>query len=273
MERTCLITGATSGIGRETARALAASGMTVALVARDRARGLATRDALRAETGNPHVEVHFADMASQGQLRTLAAEVLETYPRLHVLINNAGAVYARRVLTEDGLETTFAVNHMAPFLLTKLLLGRLQESSAARVVNVNSKVHNQGRLDLDDLQLARGYNPMRAYGNTKLYNLLCTYELARRLAGTGVTANALHPGLVATNIGQNAFGFLAYLTHPFSVSVAEGAKTSIYLASSPEVEGVSGQYFDKQRAVPSSKASYDEEAARRLWDATEALSR
>jgi NAD(P)-dependent dehydrogenase (short-subunit alcohol dehydrogenase family) len=270
LERTCLVTGATNGIGRETARALAARGFTVAIVARDRERGLATRDALRAETGNPHVEVHLADLSRQADVRALAAEVLATYPRLHVLVNNAGAVYARRELTDDGIERTLAVNHVAPFLLTQLLLPRLEASPAARVVNVNSKVHEQGRLDPADLQPARGYHAMRAYGSAKLANLLWSYEQARR---TAVAVNAVHPGLVATNIGHNAFGFLAYLTHPFSLTVEEGARTPIYLATDPAVEGVTGRYFVKGQPARSSPASYDQELAKRLWDATEALLR
>lgn len=264
MSRICLVTGATSGIGRETARALAAQGCRVGLVARDRARGEATRDAIRAETGNPLVEVHLADLARQADVRALAAEVRQAYPHLDVLVNNAGAVYNRRILTEDGVETTLAVNHVAPFLLTQLLLDHLR----GRIVNVSSKVHEQGRLDLDDLNLARGYHPMRAYGSSKLANLLWTYELSRR---TDLAVNALHPGLVATNIGHNAFGFLIYLMRPFSITVEEGAATAIYLASSPEVEGVTGKYFVKGRPERSSRASYDEDLARRLWDATEAL--
>jgi NAD(P)-dependent dehydrogenase (short-subunit alcohol dehydrogenase family) len=265
--KTALVTGATSGIGQETARALAARGFRVGLVARDRAKGQATRDAIRAETGNPAVEVHHADLSHQADVRALATEVLAAYERLDVLVNNAGAVFNRRTLTEDGVETTLAVNHVAPFLLTKLL----QERITGRIVNVNSKVHERGRLELADPNLMHGYHPMRAYGTSKLANLLWTYELARRLAGTGVTVNALHPGLVATNIGHNAFGFLIYLMRPFSIPVAEGAATAIYLASSPEVEGVTGKYFVKCRPARSSPASYDEDLARRVWEATEAL--
>jgi NAD(P)-dependent dehydrogenase (short-subunit alcohol dehydrogenase family) len=264
--KTCLVTGATSGIGRETARALAARGFRVGLVARDRARGEATRDAIRAQTGNPSVEVHYADLSRQADVRALAAEVRQAYPHLDVLVNNAGAVYNRRTLTEDRVETTLAVNHVAPFLLTQLLLDHLR----GRVVNVNSKVHEQGRLDLADLNLARGYHPMRAYGTSKLANLLWSYELARR---TPLAVNALHPGLVATNIGHNAFGFLIYLMRPFSISVEEGAATAIYLATATEVEGVSGRYFVKCRPERSSRASYDEDLARLLWDATQALIR
>jgi NAD(P)-dependent dehydrogenase (short-subunit alcohol dehydrogenase family) len=274
-EGICLITGATRGIGRITARELARRGMRVVLVGRDAARAQATAAAIAAETGNPAVEFLVADLSSQAQVRALADAYRQRHDRLHVLVNNAGAVFARRGITVDGLERTFALNHLAPFLLTNLLLPTLQASGPARIVTVASAAHSGASLDFDDLQHERGrYRSFQVYGQSKLANILFTYELAHRLQGTNVTANALHPGFVASNFGKSEGGIwgpIFTLLRPAMINVERGAETSIYLASSPDVEGVSGQYFVKCKPAHSSRQSYDEAAQHRLWEVSEQL--
>jgi NAD(P)-dependent dehydrogenase (short-subunit alcohol dehydrogenase family) len=272
--RVCVVTGASSGIGRATARALAGMGATLALVCRDRGRGEEARAALRAESGNDAIALFLADLSSQAEIRRLATELGERYPAIHVLVNNAGVVNLQRTTTVDGIETVFAVNHLGYFLLTDLLLGRLRSSSPARIVNVASDAHRFGTIDLDDLGHARRYRTMRVYGASKLANILFTYELARRLEGTGVTVNCLHPGAVATRLGQNngrVATVLTKLLKPFFRTPEQGAATAIYLASSPAVEGVSGKYFVNSREARSSAATYDTELARRLWAASARL--
>lgn len=266
--RTCMITGATSGIGRETAMALARMGATLVLVCRDARRGEETAAEIAARTGNRKASVMLADLASQGAIRKLAADYLASGRPLHVLINNAGLVELKRTLTVDGLEETFAVNHLAYFLLANLLLERLRQSAPARIVNVASDAHRFGRLDLDDLQSAKSYRAMRVYGGSKLANILFTVELARRIEGTGVTANCLHPGAVATRLGHNNGTFARVVTRllaPFFRSSESGAATSVYLASSPAVEGVSGKYFVDCRERRPSAAARDRATAERLW--------
>ena len=273
--RVCVVTGASSGIGRATAQALARLGATLALVCRDRGRGEEAIAALRAEPGKAAVALFLADLSSQAEIRRVAAQLCERYPAIHVLVNNAGVINLRRSTTVDGIETVFAVNHLAYFLLTHLLVARLRASAPARIVNVASDAHRFGRIDLGDLGHARRYRAMRVYGTSKLANILFTYELARRLDGTGVTANCLHPGAVATRLGRNN-GRLATavtrLLRPFFRTPEQGAATAIYLASSPAVEGVSGKYFVDCREARSSGVSYDESLARRLWDASARLS-
>ncbi len=276
--RVCLVTGASSGIGRETALALARMGATVVMQGHDPERSAAAADAVRRASPQGAVELMVADLSSQAEVRRLAAEVLQRHDSLHVLVNNAGVLRMRRTLTVDGLEQTFALNHLAYFLLTRLLLDRLGESAPARIVNVSSVAHQRARLDFDDLQNARRSNGMGVYGQSKLANVLFTYELARRLEGSGVTANCLHPGLVATRFGSGNLGVVGRamwlgtrLMRPFALSPAKGARTSIYLSTSQEVEHVSGRYFVNGKATASSPASYDEESARRLWEASEQL--
>jgi NAD(P)-dependent dehydrogenase (short-subunit alcohol dehydrogenase family) len=266
--KVCLITGATSGIGLVTTRELARDGAHVVLVGRDRAKCAAVVARIRAETGNTQVESLLADLSSQQQVRQLARQFREQHPRLDVLVNNAGAIWMKRLLTVDGLEMTFAVNHLAYFLLTQLLLDTLKSSTPARIVNVSSGAHRKGTMDFDNLQGERHYSGWQAYCRSKLENLLFTYELARRLEGTGVTVNALHPGWVATGFaGNNGWkGRLwQWAARCFAISPEQGARTVLYLARSPDVSGVSGQYFYRERAVPSTPASHDETAARRLW--------
>ena len=267
--KTVLVTGGTGGIGKATAIGLAALGARVGVVGRDRQRADAAAADIRRESGAPGVDVFVADMSSQAEVRRLSVDVLGAYPRLDVLVNNVGGSWAHRHTTADGLEHTFAVNHLAPFLLTNLLLDRLKASAPARVVTVSSGAQAMARMNFDDLQGEQGYSGQRAYNQSKLANVMFTYELARRLAGTGVTATVLHPGVVRTSFGaedQSAFfRILTPLMRPFMKTPAKGAATSIYLASSPEVEGVSGQYFANSKPKKSNRAAYDTDAAARLW--------
>lgn len=276
--RTVVVTGGNSGIGQATAVGLARAGARVVITARDERRGAAAVDAIKDESGSQSVELAVFDLASLASVRAGAAELLERCPSLDVLVNNAGIVLTDRRLSEDGFEMTFAVNHLGPFLLTLLLLDRVTKSAPARIVNVASTAHKGARrgLDFDDIQSERRYGGMQAYSRSKLANILFTAELAKRLAGTGVTANSLHPGTVATGYGRDgdASGFLAFglkVIKPFILTPARGARTSIYLASSPEVAGVSGEYFVKCRPGRTTKAARDEEAASRLWTLSEEL--
>ena len=268
-DKVCLVTGATSGIGRVTARALADRGATTVLVARDAARGAATVDDIKRATGNDRVDLLVADLSSQAQIRRLVEEFLRRYSRLDVLVNNAGALFMRRRESVDGIEMTLALNHLAPFLLTNLLVPTLKASAPARIVTVASAAHNGATFPFDDPQQRRGYRGLQVYGESKLANIMFTYELARRLTGADVTANALHPGFVASNFGKGeSWPMRAAMTLAslFAISPEQGADTSIYLATSEDVAGVSGKYFDKRKPVQSSAASYDEDAARRLWE-------
>ena len=269
-EKICLITGATSGIGKATAMGLANMGASVVMVGRDQGKGEAVMAEIKQKSNNASVDLMLADLSSQEEIRRLADEFKEAYPRLDVLINNAGLFRSTRITTADGLEMTFAVNHLACFLLTKLLLDVLKASSPSRIVNVSSGDHSNGTIDFDDLQGEKGYKGTKAYSQSKLANVLFTYELARRLEGTGVTANCLHPGAgVRTDLGSGVsgvFGFMVRALRPLMISPEKGAETSIYLASSPEVEGLSGRYFVKKAEARSSDVSYDERLARRLWE-------
>lgn len=272
--KVCLVTGATSGIGLVTARELARMGATVILHGRNPKKGEAALAHIRSTLPNAHIDLLLADLSVQAQVRQLSSEFKDRYDQLHALVNNAGAAFARRQLTADGIEMTFATNHLSYFLLTDLLLDTLKASAPARVVNVSSNAHFGKRIDFEDLQNQRAYNVLDAYGQSKLANILFTYELARRLEGTGVTANALHPGLVRTNIGANngcLVNLFVRLFFSFGVSPQDGAQTSIFLASSPLVEGLSGQYYIDSRPARSSSASYDLAAAQRLWQASQQL--
>src|SRR5438105_5305259 len=266
----CMVTGANSGIGKATALALAQMGATVVMVCRDHARGEQARSEITTQSRNNAVDLLLADLSSQQSIRQLVETFQHHYPHLHVLINNAGAAFPRRRETVDGVEMTFAVNYLAPFLLTHLLLDVLKASAPARIVNVSSDAQASGYIQLDDLQAEKLYRPMRTYPQSKLAVVLFTYELARRLQGTGVTANCLHTGFVATHIGQSDVGpavrLLVKLIANFGTSPEKGAKTSIYLASSPEVEGVTGKYFVKSIPKRSAAISYDESLQRQLWE-------
>jgi retinol dehydrogenase-14 len=266
--RTVLVTGGTAGIGRATALGLATMGAQLAIIGRDRGRTEGAADELRA-AGGGQVEVFVADLSSQSQVRRLAEEALQRLSRIDVLVNNVGGYWNTRHVTADGLERTFALNHLAPFLLTNLLCDRLKQSAPARVVTVSSHAHAQGRIDFDDLQGERSYSGARAYSQSKLANVLFTYELARRLPATSVTANALHPGVVRTSFGaEDPAGvqrLLVPFVRPFLKTPAQGAATSIHLASAPDLEQVTGRYFVNRKPTRSSKASYDQAAAARLW--------
>ena len=275
-EKICLITGATSGIGRATAMGLANMGASVVMVGRDRGRGEDALAEIKEKSGNASVDLMLADLSSQEEIRRLADEFKEAYPRLNVLINNAGVIRSERITTQDGLETTFAVNHLAYSLLTKLLLDVLKASAPSRIVNVASGDHSNGTIDFDNLQGEKEYKGPKAYSQSKLATVLFTYELARRLEGTGVTANCLHPGVVGTNLGSGVsgvFGFMVRALTPLMKSPEKGAETSVYLASSPEVEGLSGRYFVKKAEARSSDVSHDERIARRLWKVSADLTR
>jgi len=270
-----LITGGTAGIGKATAIGLATLGARVGVTGRDLHRAEEAAAEIRVASGNPAVDAFAADMSSQAEVRRLATAVLNAYPRLEVLVNNVGGFWAHRHPTADGLERTFALNHLAPFLLTNLLLDRLKASAPARVVPVSSGAQSMGRIDFDDPQGARSYSGQRAYNQSKLANIVFTNELARRLEGTGVTANSLHPGVVRSNFGAEDqarwFAVMSHVILPLLKTPAQGARTSIYLASSPDVNGVTGQFFANRKPRSANKAAYDTNMAARLWQASAGL--
>jgi NAD(P)-dependent dehydrogenase (short-subunit alcohol dehydrogenase family) len=272
--RTVLVTGGTGGIGRATALGLATMGAHLAITGRDRGRTEGAAREIRAASGG-QVDVFVADLSSQSEVRRLADEVLQSLSRIDVLVNNVGGYWNTRHVTADGLERTFALNHLAPFLLTNLLLNQLQQNGPARVVTVSSNAHGTGRIDFDDLQGERAYSGARAYSQSKLANILFTYELARRLQGTTVTANALHPGVVRTSFGAEDPGraqrLFVPIIRPFMKSPARGAATSIHVASAPDLERVTGRYFANSKPKRSSERSYDEIAAARLWQVSAAM--
>jgi NAD(P)-dependent dehydrogenase (short-subunit alcohol dehydrogenase family) len=275
-DRTCLVTGATSGIGKATASALASMGARVGIVARNVAKGETTLAELQASSRNDRIELFEADLSSQGSICALAEDVRLRYASLNVLVNSAGDFYAHRHTTDDGIELTLALNHLAYFQLTRLLLDLLVASAPSRIVNVTSGAQSTGRIDFDDPQGERRYDGHAAYSQSKLANVLFTYELARRLEGTGVTVNAVHPGVTRTGFGQAdpanlATRWLTRAAKPFMRPPERGASTVVYLASSPEVEGMTGRYWANLKPKPSSERSYDVETAHRLWTISEAL--
>jgi NAD(P)-dependent dehydrogenase (short-subunit alcohol dehydrogenase family) len=273
--RVCLVTGATRGLGAVTAEALAGLGATVLAAGRSAERGSELVRNITQRTGNADVHFLQADLASMAQVRSLAAAVMHGWDRLHVLIDNAGTVLPTRHVTEDGLEEVFAVNHLAPFLLTSLLLPLLRSSAPSRIIVMSSYEHRRVRLRWDNLQGEHFYFSQQAYAQSKLANLMFVYALARRLEGTGVTVNAVNPGLVRTNICMDS-GWLIrsvkrLLDHFSGLTPEQGADTGIWLASSPDVEGITGRYFQKRHAARSSRASYDTAAQERLWRISEQL--
>jgi NAD(P)-dependent dehydrogenase (short-subunit alcohol dehydrogenase family) len=273
--KTVVITGATGGIGKATAIGLAQMGAQVAITGRDPLRAEQAATDIRTESGNPAVAAFAADLSVQSQVRHLAGELLDRYPRIDVLINNVGGFWATRRVTIDGAEHTFAVNHLAPFLLTSLLLDRLKQSAPARVVTVSSINQAMGKINFDDLHGELKYSGQKAYDQSKLANVLFTYELARRLEGTGVTATVLHPGSARTAFACEdpslMYRIVFPLARPFLKTAEQGAVTSIYLASCPELEGTTGQYFSNCQPKRTNKCSYDSELAARLWQVSAQL--
>ena len=265
--KTVLITGGTGGIGKAAAIGLATMGARVGITGRDRARAEEAAAAITRASGNPAVDVFVADMSSQAEVRRLADDVLARYPRLDVLLNNVGGFWAHRHVTADGLEHTFALNHLAPYLLTNLLLDRLIASRPARVITMASAAQGMGTIDFDDLMGERKYSGSTAYNQSKLANVMFTYELAKRLEGTGVTATAVHPGMTSTAFSAEdpALGLLVTIMRPFMRSPARGADTAVYLASSQDAAGLSGQYFADRKAKKSRASSYDTAITSRLW--------
>jgi NAD(P)-dependent dehydrogenase (short-subunit alcohol dehydrogenase family) len=274
MEKIGLITGANSGIGKATATALAAQDASIVMICRDRGKGEAARAEICRKTGNERVDLLIVDLSQQSEIRGVAREVRAKYPKLHVLINNAGAWNSDRLMTPDGFETTWAVNHLAYFLLTMELLDLLKASVPARIVNLSSDWHKLGHINFDDLQFEHGYGGSKAYGQSKLANIIFTYELARRLQGTGITVNCLHPGGVNTNFFtglKGLTGIITRLNRPLMRSPEKGAETVIWLATSSEVEGITGKYFFDCHEIKSSRESYDPEIARKLWEISERM--
>ena len=267
-----IVTGSNSGIGRETALALAERGATVVTVVRNREMGQQACDSIVAGTGNDSVDMMLCDLSSMSTIRKFAEEFKGKYDRLDVLINNAGAVFSKRQVTSEGFEHTLAVNYLAPFLLTHELLPLLKKSAPSRVINLSSGLATRSKLNLDDLQSESGYKSRKVYGSAKLMIEMFTYEMARRLEGAGVSVNAVRPGFVATNLGRSSgslssriiFGMMK----PFQLSPKEGAETSVYVASSSEVEGVTGKCFRKCEVTTTSEISYDIEKQKLLWDKT-----
>jgi NAD(P)-dependent dehydrogenase (short-subunit alcohol dehydrogenase family) len=271
----CLVTGATNGIGKATAMALAKMGATVVIVSRSPTKCAAVVNEIKRISGNEAVEALVADLSVMAEVRKIADEFKAKYPKLHVLVNNAGGAFSKREVTLEGFERTFALNHLGFFLLTCLLLDTLKASAPARIINVSSDAHKTAHLDFDDLQTEKSNFVFNAYGRSKLAVVVFSYELARRLAGTGVTVNVLHPGLVRTGFASNMGAVPAAVINLFMRFVAltpeQGAQTSVYLASSPEVEKVTGKYWEKSKAVPSGSAAYDESTWTRLWEVSDRM--
>jgi len=263
-----VITGATSGIGKIAAERLAAMGARIVFVARDKVRGEAELARLRDLTPGRAHAVHYADLSRLSEMKRVANDIAAAEPRIDVLINNAGALFSHRTVTKDGLELTFATNHMSYFVLTDVLKERLLSSAPARVINTSSDAHRRASLDFSDLQSEKDYRGFKVYGCSKLCNILFTRELARRLAGTGVTANSLHPGFVATRFGDESGGLFSYFIRAakaFALTPEQGAETIIFLASSPDVADVSGKYYYKCRPASPTSQAQDDDAAKKLW--------
>lgn len=268
--KVCLITGATNGIGKATALALARMGATVVIVGRNPAKCAAVVGEIQHLSGNDAVEALVADLSIMAEVRQVAEQFKAKYQKLHVLVNNAGGAFGKRQVTSEGFERTFALNHLNYFLLTSLLLDTLKASAPARIVNVSSDAHKRAHLDFDDLQSEKGSFVFNAYGRSKLAVVVFSYELARRLSGTGVTCNVLHPGLVrtgfASNLGAVPSAAIGFFMRFVGLTPEQGAQTSVYLATSPAVENVTGKYWEKSKEMPSGRAAYDEATWTRLWE-------
>ncbi len=271
-DKVCIVTGSNSGIGKETALALAEMGATVVSVVRNRQLGEQACETIVTETGNESVDMMLCDLSSMSTIKKFAEEFKSKYDRLDVLINNAGAVFSKKEVTSESFERTVAVNYLAPFLLTHNLLALLKTSAPSRVINLSSGLANRAKLNLEDLQSESGYKSREVYGSAKLKVEMFTYEMARRLENTGVSVNVVRPGFVATNLGRSSGSFSSRIMFgmmkPFQLSPKEGAETSVYVASSPEVEGITGKCFQKCEVTTTSEISYDIEKQKQLWDAT-----
>lgn len=273
-DRIALVTGANAGIGLETVRGLARAGMRVVMVCRNQERGQRALAEVRENTGSEELALLLCDLSSQASIRELAKAFHERFSTLHVLVNNAAVICSGRELTDDGIERQFAVNHLAPFLLTNLLLETMKQNAPARIINVSSQMHQRTKFDWENLQGEKRYHPRQIYAQTKLANVLFTKELARRLEGTGVTANALHPGTVATGLFGRFLGlpsWLGFLTDWLGISPEQGAETSLYLATSPDVAETTGKYFRKCRPIACNPVAEDPQIAKKLWDVSEEL--
>lgn len=273
--RICIVTGSNSGIGKQTAFALAKMGATIVMVVRNKIRGEKALNDIISQTKNKNADIMISDLSSMDSIRGFAEEFKKTYSRLDVLINNAGAVFNKRQVTAEGFERTLAVNYLAPFLLTHELLDLLKKSSPSRIINLTSGLTKKGKVDLSDLQNEKNYSGMQAYTNAKLMLILFTYELAKRLEGTGVTANVVMPGFVATNLGKSSgslrSAILFKLVRPMQISAKKGAQTSVYVASSEQIGTVSGKCFSKKKTTVTCPLSYDEELQSLLWDKTQSM--
>lgn len=273
--KVCIVTGSNSGIGKETALTLTGMEATVIMAVRNLERGNVARAEIVKETGRSTIEVMLCDLASINSIRHFTEVFLAKYDRLDVLINNAGAAFHKRETTDDGHEKSIAVNYLGPFLLTRELLPVLSKSAPSRIINLSSGLHHRATIDFEDIQNEHNYKGMNAYESSKLMVMMYTYELARRLEGTGVTANVVLPGFVATNLGRN-MGGLRYrimfgMARPFQINAKRGAETSVYVATSPELEKISGRCFTKSQEILSSEASHDRQVQKRLWEVTEEI--
>lgn len=274
VEKICLVTGANAGIGRAISLGLANMGATLIMVCRNKSRGEAALAELKEKSNNSSIFLFIADLSSQASIHQFVEKFKMQFEKLDILINNAGIITQSRTLTEEGLETQFALNHMAPFLLTNLLLESLRASHSARIINISSNAHKTANIHLDDLQSEQSYIPKEVYQRTKLYNVLFTYELARQLNGTHITVNCVHPGVVQTKLLHEYNGGKSkpnFITRLFYNTTEKGAETPLYLASSSEVEGINGKYFENKKAVNSSKLSYDMTLAKELWQVSKTL--
>ncbi|MDZ7658343.1 SDR family oxidoreductase [Fodinibius sp.] len=272
----CIVTGANSGIGKETARSFAADGAFVIMICRNEKRAKAARQELINDTGNTGIEIVLADLAIQHDVRSAADQIKQEFDQIDVLVNNAGLIANKREETIDGIEKTLAVNHLAPFLLTNLLWDHLQQSKDARVINVSSEVHRMGAnaFDLDDLQIANNYSAMKAYGVSKLCNIMFTHELAKRCSDTSITTYSLHPGVVRTQLAEEAgwaMKLFYWIGKPFMRSPKSGAQTTIYLATSDEVTSMNGKYFKNKKVVEPSAIAFDDDLTPQLWEKSEKL--
>ncbi len=270
----CMITGANSGIGKATAKGLAKMNAKIVMICRNKERGELAQKEIIEETGNNNIDLLLYDLSSQEEIRKMVSEFTNKYQNLHVLINNAGVMLKKRTISVDGFEMNFAVHVLAPFLLTNLLLDVLKKSAPSRIINVTSAAHKRAKMDFDDLQSEnKKYRLFTVYGTSKLGEMLFTYELSRNIEGTGVTVNAVHPGIVNTNLGRDQSKFSQWFARKFFKSPEEGAQTSIYLASSPEVEGITGNYFANKQPKESSEESYNKDYAKKLWQVAEKMTR